>query len=73
MNFAANMVLTFITFLHILLVPFLSLYVWLCMLYASVQFCKLCNFIVMFMYSNCYVCSFLCLRFHFVILCIVFV
>ena len=36
MNFAAYMALPFITFFHILLVPFLSLYIWLYVLYASV-------------------------------------
>jgi len=30
-------------------------------LYASVQFCKLFIFIVMFMYSYCYICSVLCI------------
>ena len=50
-KFAAYMSLSFITFFLILLVPFfLSLYIWLYALYASVYFCKLCNFIVMFMY-----------------------
>ena len=33
----------------------------------------LCILIVMFMYSYCYVCSVLCILFHCVILCIVFV
>ena len=37
---------------------FVSLYIWLCVLCASIQFCKLCIFIVMFMYSYFYVCSF---------------
>jgi hypothetical protein len=36
MKFAACMAFSFITFFHILLVPFLSLYIWLYVLYASV-------------------------------------
>jgi hypothetical protein len=40
-------------------------------LYASVEFCKLCILIVMFMCSYCYVPSVLCILFHFVVLCIV--
>jgi hypothetical protein len=58
MKFAAYVVLSFIPFFHVLLVPFfVSLYIWLYVLYASVYFCKLCISIVMFMYSYCYVCS----------------
>jgi len=68
MKFAAYMALSFITFFNIVLAPFLSLYIWLYVLYASVQFCKLCNFIAIFIYSYCCVCSvyFVC-----VFLCIV--
>jgi hypothetical protein len=33
--------------------------------------CKLCIFIVMFMYSYCYVCNILCILFHCVVLFIV--
>ena len=40
---------------------FLSLYIWLHVLYASVQFYKSCIFIVMFMYSYCHVHVFLLL------------
>ena len=50
---------------------FLSLYIWLCVLYAFIKFCKLCIVIVMFMYSYCYVCSVLGVLFNCVVLCIV--
>ena len=43
---------------------FLSLCIWLYVLYASVSFCKLCILIVMFMYY-CYVCSVLYILFSF--------
>jgi hypothetical protein len=33
--------------------------------------CKLCIFIVMFMYSSCYVCNILCILSHCVVLCTV--
>jgi len=36
MKFAAYIVFSFITFLHTLLVPSLSLYIWLYIFYASV-------------------------------------
>ena len=36
MKFAAYIDFSFIPFFHILLVPFLSLYIWLCVLYAFV-------------------------------------
>jgi hypothetical protein len=49
----------------------LSFYIWFNVLYASVKLCKLCVFIVMFMYSYCYVCNILCILFHFVVLYIV--
>jgi len=42
---------------------FLSLFIWLHVLYAFVWCCKLCIFIVMFMYSYCYVCSVLYILF----------
>ena len=36
MKFAASMAFSFITFFHVLLVPFLSLYIWLYVLYVFV-------------------------------------
>jgi len=73
MNFATFVAFSFITFFHIPLVPFFGIiyiyiYIWLYVLYASVSFCKLCIFIVMFMYSYCYVCSLPDILFHFVVL-----
>ena len=50
---------------------FVSLYIRLYVLYVSVQFCKLCILIVIFMYSYCYVRSVLGILFHCVVLCIV--
>ena len=65
MKFAVHMALSFITFLYILLVLFLSFYVF----YSSVYFCKL--HILIFMYSYCYVRSVLGFRFHCVVLFII--
>ena len=73
-----NLAVSFITFFHILLVPFfLSLYIWLYVLYASVcvnyvlLLLCLCIIIVMFMYAYFYVCSVLGILFHCAALCIV--
>jgi hypothetical protein len=81
MKLAAYMAFSFVTFFHILLVPYFIIIctcIWLYVLYASVQFCKLCIFIVclcvlvvMFMYFYCCVCSVLCILFHCVVLCTV--
>jgi len=62
MNFAAYMAFSFIIFLRVLWF-FLSLCICLYVLYAFVYFCKLCIFIVMFMYSYRYVCSVLYILF----------
>jgi hypothetical protein len=50
---------------------FLSFYIWLYVLYASVKLPKLCIFIVMFLYFYCYVWNILCILFHCFVLCIV--
>jgi hypothetical protein len=54
------MALSSVTFFILFWFHFLSLCIWLYVLYASVQFCKLCNFI-MFVYSYCNVNVFLLL------------
>ena len=51
MKFAVYVAFSFIAFFHVLLVPFFLLYIWLYVLYAFVQFRKLCSFIVTFMFS----------------------
>ena len=72
MKFAAITAFSFITFFHIFLVPFfLLLYIWLHVMYAVVQFCKLCIFIVMFMYSYCSVLF--CVFCFIVSFCVLFV
>ena len=65
------MALSFITFLHILLAPFLLLCIWLYVLYASIKFVNyvillLCLCILIVMYVPC-------ILFHCVVPCIVFV
>jgi len=77
MKFAAYMAVSLITFFRTLLFPFLSLYIWLYVMYASVLFCKLCILLlclcilIMFMNSYCYVGSVLGILFHCIVLCIV--
>jgi len=56
---------------RLVLFPFLSLYIWLYVLYASVTVCKLCICIPMFRYYYCYECSVLCIPLYCVVLCTV--
>jgi hypothetical protein len=63
MNFAASFIFFWFYFV--------SLCIWLYVLYASILFCKLCILIVVFIYSYCYVCSVISILFHYVVLCIV--
>ena len=85
MKFAAYIAVSFISFFHVLLVPFFIIaYVVVCFVcfclilyimyfyfyvYVFLLLC-LCIFIVMFMYSYCCVCSILHILFHCVVLCI---
>ena len=75
MKLAAYMVFYFIIFFHIILVPLLSLYMWLyvCMLlfkFVNYVFLLLylCILSVIFSYSYCYARSILCNLFHCVML-----
>jgi hypothetical protein len=56
MKFAVCMTLSFITFLHVVLVPFFVPYIRLYVLYDFVWFCKLCIFLYIYL-SYCYICS----------------
>ena len=58
MNFAAYMTLLYITFFHNLLVPFLSLCIWLYVFMLRFNFVNYkLIFIVIFMYYYCYLLS----------------
>ena len=65
-QFAAYMVLSFITFFHVILFPF-CIFVRVCMVVCFVCFCL----VLCIMYSYFYVCSVLDFLFHCVVLCIV--
>ena len=66
MKFAAYTVLPFITFFHILLVPVISLYIWLYVLYAFVWFvnyvfyCYVYVFLLLRMFCSVYSVSLCC-------------
>ena len=53
-KFAAYMAFSFITFFHVLLVPYYT--IWFYVFYAFVSFCKLCSF-----YCNVHAFLFLCM------------
>ena len=63
MKSAAFMAFSFIIFLHVLLVLFLSLCIWFFFLFFLVKFCKLLIIIVMFIYCYSCVCSVLYILF----------
>jgi hypothetical protein len=63
---------SFITFFHVLLVTFfLSLYIWLYVLYASVSFCKLCIFIVVYEFLLLCVCILIVMFVLFCVFCFI--
>jgi hypothetical protein len=68
MEIAAYKAVSFITFFWLY---FVSLHIWLFALYASICFLLLFILIIMFTYSDCYVCFVLGFLFHCVVLCIV--
>jgi len=70
MKLAAYMTVSFITFLHILLVSFIITVYMVDILYASVYFRKLC-ILIMFMHFYCYVCSVLGILFYCAVLCVI--
>jgi len=67
MKFVAHFGFMFVTFFHILLIPFLSLYMSFafCMFLFNFVYCVF--YIAMFTYSYCYVCAVLCILNHCVV------
>jgi hypothetical protein len=76
MKFASYIVVSFITFFHIVLVPFfIILYIAVCFVFlfnfVNCVFLLICLcIIVMLVYSYCCVCSVLCILFHCIVVAV---